>query len=124
VQLVRGQADGKAAARQLVSGMNVHLTCEDVAQVIVDGRIVLHVEFGRQPQPSPVFAQLGTAVGDVCSQDERVFTVNRYARSKVGQRLLVVHPEHRDRSVVHRIAWRRVEYRPKQRPDGMPDKRP
>ena len=72
VQFMRREPDFKAPPRQLVSRPDVHLTGEDVAQVIVDGGVVLHVEFGRQPQPSPVFRESGTALRDICRQDERM----------------------------------------------------
>ena len=70
VQFMRREPDFEAPPRQLVSGPDVHLTGEEVAQVIVDGGVVLHIEFGREPQSSPVFRELGTALRDICRQDE------------------------------------------------------
>src|SRR4029450_4550592 len=53
VDLVRCEAEDEATSGELLTGPYVHLPCEEVAQVVVDRRIVLDVHLRRQTDPAP-----------------------------------------------------------------------
>ena len=124
VQLVRREPDDEPAPSQVVSGTDVHLPGEEVAKVIVDGRVVLHIQFRREPQSAPVLHECRRIVRHVGNQDERSILIDLQAGSKLRQRVVSVHPEHGDGAVVHRVGRRGIEHRTDQLAERMPDERP
>ena len=103
VELVRSQAEDEATPGEVLARADVHLPGEEVAEVVVDGRVVLDVQFRREAQPAPMLDQSRHVVRDVRDQDEGPILIDLQGRSKLGERLLVVHPLDRQRAVVDRV---------------------
>jgi len=57
VDFVRCQPEDEATASEVLTGADVDLAREQVAQMIVDGGIVLDVDLRRQSQVAPVLHQ-------------------------------------------------------------------
>ena len=57
VELVRSEADDEATSGEVLAGADVHLPGEEVAEVVVDSRVVLDVHFRREAHPAPMLHQ-------------------------------------------------------------------
>src|SRR5207244_7161271 len=103
------EGENEATASEILAGADVHLPGEEIAEVVVDGRVVLDVHFRWEPQPAPMLHQSRRVVRNIRDQDEWPILIDLQARSKRRERMLVVHPQDRKRPVVDRIGRRRIE---------------
>ena len=79
MQFVRRESDDEPAPGEVVAGSDVRLAGKQVAQVVVDGGIVLHVQLLRQPQTSPVLHECRGLVRDVRHHEQRSVPVHPQA---------------------------------------------
>lgn len=109
VERVRSEGEDEATASEVLAGADVHLPGEEVAEVVVDGRVVLDVHFRREAHSAPMLHQSRRVFRNVRDQYEWLILIDLQARSKRRQRMLIMHPQDRKRPVVDRIGRRRFE---------------
>ena len=83
VELVRREAEDEATASEVLAGADIHLPGEEVAEVVVDGRVVLDVHFRREAHPAPMLHQSRHVVRNVRDQDEWPILIDLQGRSKL-----------------------------------------
>ena len=103
VEFIGREAQDEATASEILTGADVHLPGEEVAKVVVDRRVVLDVHFRREAHPAPMLHQSRHVVRYVRDQHEWPILIDLQGRAKLGERLLVVHPQDRKRAVVDRV---------------------
>ena len=74
----------------------------------MDGRVVLDVHFRRKAHPAPMLHQSRRVVRNVRDQQEWPILIDLQGRAKLGERLIVVHPQDRKRAVVDRVGRHRL----------------
>ena len=57
VDLIGCEAEDEATSGEVLTGADVHLPGEEVAEVVVDRRVVLDVHFRREAHPAPMLYQ-------------------------------------------------------------------
>jgi hypothetical protein len=124
VQLLRRKTEQEAAPGEVIARADVDLSGEEVAEVIVDGRVVLHIEFGREAQAPPMLHKPRCIVRQVGNDNERTVLEDFQVRSKLSERAVVLHPEHGERSVVDGVQRRVGEHGTHHLAKRMSEERP
>jgi hypothetical protein len=57
VQFIGCEAQDEATASEILTGADIHLPSEEVADMVVDSRVVLDVHFRREADPAPMLHQ-------------------------------------------------------------------
>src|SRR5713226_4725986 len=124
VKLVRSEAEDEATSGEVLAGADVHLPGEEVAEVIVDSRVVLDVHLRREAHPAPMLLQSRRVVRNVRDQHEWPILIDLQARSKLHERMLVVHPPDEKRAVVDGVGRHRFEDGTEQSAERVFEERP
>ena len=103
VELVGCQAEDEATASEILTGADIQFPGEEIAKVVVDGRVVLDVHFRREAQPAPMLHQSRRIVRTFVISTSGRSSIDLQGRAKLGERLLVVHPQDREGAVVDRV---------------------
>jgi hypothetical protein len=109
VELIGCNAENETASSEVLTGADIYLSGEKVAQVVVDRRVVLDIHFHRESVPAPMLHQSWDVVQYVRDQDEWPILIDPHGRTKLGERTLVVHPHDGKCSVVDRVGCHCVE---------------